>query len=103
MVGLAGVGVREAMVVWIRDDSAGCRFSDPITPLQFEQTISANTVVQADFGSLPIPSQKLGESEDSGKGMSGRRVLATIFAAALGAWGGVIALGYAIASLAGAM
>lgn len=49
-IGLAGVGIREAQVIWTGDGAAGCSFSVPITTTEFEQTISANTVVSAVFG-----------------------------------------------------
>ncbi|WP_336973965.1 hypothetical protein [Sphingobium aromaticiconvertens] len=101
MVGLAGVGAREASVVWVGDGVAGCSFSSPITPLQFEKTISANTVVEADFGPYSSSADEMGKSEGSGRAMSGRRALVTIIAAAVLAWAGFIALGYVIALLAG--
>jgi hypothetical protein len=101
MVGLAGVGAREANVVWVGDGIAGCSFSSSITPHQFEKTISANTVVEADFGPYAPSSHELGESESSGRAMSGRRMLAIIIAAAVAAWGAFIAIGYGIALLLG--
>ena len=101
MVGLAGVGAREASVAWVGDGTAGCSFSSPITPLQFEMTISANTVVEADFGPYTPSAHEICESEGFRRTMSDRRALAIIFAAALAAWGVFIALGYAIAWLMG--
>lgn len=101
MVGLAGIGAREATVVWVGDGIAGCDFSVPITPLQFEKTITANTVVQADFGPYSPSAHEIGKSEGSGRTMSDRRALTIIIVAALVAWGGFIALGYAIAWLLG--
>lgn len=99
MVGLAGVGAREATVVWVGDGIAGCSFSVPITPLQFEKTLSANTVVEADFGPYASGSGEIGESV--GRAKSAGRMLVTILGAAVAAWGGFIAIGYAIAWLLG--
>lgn len=101
MVGLAGVGAREANVVWVGEGIAGCSFSSPITPHQFEKTISANTVVEADFGDYSPNSHGIGEGAGPARTMSVRRALAIIIAAAVAAWGAFIAIGYVIALLVG--
>lgn len=102
-VGLAGVGAREATVIWVDDGIAGCNFSAPITPHQFEKTVFANTVVEADFGPYAPPAHEIAESRGPGHAISVRRMLAIIVAAAFMAWGCVIAAGYMIAWLLGAI
>lgn len=102
-VGLAGVGAREAIVIWVGDGIAGCNFSSPITPLQFEKTVSANTVVEADFGPYSPSAHEIAESRGPSHAISVRRMLAIIVAAAVMAWGCVIAVGYIVAWLLGAI
>jgi hypothetical protein len=97
-IGLAGVGVREATVIWLGDGVAGCSFSDPIMQLEFERTISANTVVDAQFRADSVIPVEFDERGDEDQVKSGRHGLKIFVAATVISWAGIVALGYAIFS-----
>ncbi|WP_176592680.1 PilZ domain-containing protein [Sphingobium sp. EM0848] len=51
IIGLAGVGVRSARVVWSENGQAGCAFDQPLTALELEETEKAQTVITGAFRS----------------------------------------------------
>lgn len=98
-IGLAGVGIREAQVVWTGDDAAGCSFSVPITTAEFEQTISANTVVSAVFGpEAPTPVETV-DTVHVDQIQPARHDPVRFLVALFIGWACVVALGYSIFSL----
>lgn len=98
-IGLAGVGIREARVVWTGEDAAGCSFSIPITTAEFEQTISANTVIPAVFGpEAPAPAETV-DMAHADQIQPARNNPARFLVALFIGWACVVALGYAIFSL----
>ncbi len=62
VIGLAGVGVRSARVVWAENGQAGCAFDQPLTALELEETEKAQTVIQGAFR----PGSNLGSAKDGG-------------------------------------
>lgn len=49
-IGIAGVGIRPATVVWRAGQLYGCRFKRPLTPSDFERALISESVVTASFG-----------------------------------------------------
>ena len=97
-IGLAGVGVREAAIVWLGDGVAGCSFSNPIAQFELERTISASTVVKGQFSADPVTPVEIDERVSEEQVKPGRRGPKFFLAAAVISWAGVVALGYAIFS-----
>lgn len=95
-VGLAGVGVRDATVIWLGEAIAGCSFAIPITPAEFECTISANTVIEAKFSADPAVPEQVKEKGGNDEVKSGKQGLRAFFSAIILSWAAVVALGYAI-------
>jgi hypothetical protein len=85
-VGLAGVGVREATVIWSDDRGAGCEFLKPITPVDVDNTLSANTVVRGDFTWSRNIGQTNSAEQSAPRRLSYRRRLAIIGVGAVGTW-----------------
>jgi len=56
-IGIAGVGIRSAAVVWRAGQLYGCRFTRPLTPAEFERALVADSVVTADFAPRPTGGQ----------------------------------------------
>lgn len=84
MIGLPGVGMRPADVIWTEAGQAGLAFSSPISLLEVEETRVADTLMPVDFRPLPASSViTRAERED---GFNPRLRLALIIAAAAGAW-----------------
>ncbi len=90
MIGLAGLGVRSAVVVWQREESAGCAFDHPLSRAELEYTITADTLVRAEFGAAAMnagpPVQRL----------RFRRRMGTIILAAIAAWGVFLAAAWVL-------
>ncbi|HEX7856078.1 MAG TPA: PilZ domain-containing protein [Sphingobium sp.] len=82
-LGLAGVGVRAAIVLWSNGSTAGCRFNDPISQAEMEATIAASTVIDASNVWGPLPSENAAVPQ---RRYSTRRKLALVLAATLAAW-----------------
>ncbi len=97
-IGLAGVGVRDAIIIWLGDGVAGCRFSDPIAQLEFERTISANTVVEAQFSADPVIPAEIDERVGEDQVKSDSHEPKIFLAAVVLSWAAIVALGYAIFS-----
>lgn len=91
LVGLAGVGIREATVIWSDEDNAGCQFFTPISSGDMDKTITANTVVEGSFVWTRNPGQEEVVEKPHPTGLSYRRRLAIIGVGAFGTWGVVIA------------
>lgn len=94
-VGLAGIGAREAVVVWTQGEVAGCRFIDAITPAQMDLTIGANTVVDGPFNP-PMAQDIVSLTRDDAP--PGHKA-AFIILSAITAWAGFIVIGYVIFAL----
>lgn len=56
-IGIAGVGIRPATVVWRAGQLYGCRFTRALTPSDFERALIAENVVAADFAPRPTGAQ----------------------------------------------
>lgn len=52
MIGLAGVGIRSARVIWSEASQIGCAFDEPLTMAELEQIQFAQTVAS---GRFPTP------------------------------------------------
>lgn len=89
VVGLAGVGTREATVVWSKDQYAGCQFRHPISQEDVNGLLrAADVVVVGPFTrNLAVPP------------FSKRRRAAIITVAAIAAWLIFIATGYGTLAL----
>lgn len=53
MIGLAGVGIRSARVVWSGAGHMGCAFDKPLTMAEFQQAQFVQTVAEGRFPSHP--------------------------------------------------
>ncbi|MBH1993036.1 MAG: hypothetical protein I8H86_09115 [Sphingomonadaceae bacterium] len=48
-IGIAGIGIRAAEVIWSERGVAGCAFDAPLTRAELEQTLTADTLVMGSF------------------------------------------------------
>lgn len=92
LVGLAGVGVREATVVWSNDHAAGCEFLAPISSVEMDRTVSANTVVQGSFAWSRDAGRTQMPEQTPPQRFSLRGRLAIMAVGAVGTWVVVIGL-----------
>lgn len=53
VVGLAGVGIRSARVIWSEADHIGCAFHTPLTLAELQQAQFPQTVEEGRFPALP--------------------------------------------------
>jgi hypothetical protein len=84
MIGLPGVGMRSARVIWTEAGQAGFAFSDPISFLEVEETRAADPLTHVDF--RPFPSSCAITRPETEKGFTPRWRLGLIVVAAVGAW-----------------
>ena len=85
MIGLPGVGMRPARVIWQQEDEAGCAFIAPLAYADVEATRTSETLMHVDFGTRPIPSIAL-DVPLEGEFVSPRAKLFVILGGALAAW-----------------
>lgn len=99
MIGLAGVGIRSAMVIWSDANQVGCAFDKPLTMAEFQTVQFAQTVAEGRFPAPPSqPSHDLAYTQSTSKLPPAAR-LAIIFGLATASWaliGGIAAAGYFI-------
>ncbi len=98
MIGLEGVGVRSAKVVWVDDDVAGCEFDHPITDAEMDGTIHANVIVENRFGSSE-PSAEPQVEIVNVPYASSRRRFTIVLGAAIVSWGMIAAIATGLAAL----
>jgi len=99
LVGLEGVGVRAAKVVWSKDDAAGCEFDNPISRSEMDATMNASVVIANAFAFTKAPAEEDAPELAPQPGLSRRRRCAIILLAATACWGTFIALGMMIRML----
>lgn len=100
MIGLPGVGMRPARVIWQQEGEAGCAFIAPLAFADVEATQISETLRHVNFGTRPTPSISF-DVPYEGDLVSPRARLLTILAAATAAWGlmsAIVCAGYFIAS-----
>ncbi len=54
MIGLAGVGIRSAQVIWSEANNIGCAFDKPLTAAELETVQVAQTVAAGHFPAPPV-------------------------------------------------
>lgn len=99
MIGLAGVGIRQAQVVWAEEGHIGCAFDEPLSLNDIQKTRFAETVAEGRFGNLPTAAEEDAEDGAQGSDFSPRMRLAIIGSLAVASWlaiGGVAAAGLAL-------
>jgi len=99
LVGLEGVGVRSAKVIWAKDDVAGCQFTKDISPSEMDTTLNASVVIETRFAPARAPSNDRAQDPRAEERLSARRRLAIILLAGTACWGIAIAIGLAIRAL----
>jgi hypothetical protein len=100
MIGLPGVGMRAARVIWQQEGEAGCAFTAPLAYAEVQATRTSETLMHVDFQPLPVPSIALDAPLDR-EIISPRMRLAVILVAAITAWALIAALasgGYFLAA-----
>lgn len=94
MIGLPGVGMRGARVIWAAGHEAGFAFDAPVSLLEVEEARVSDPVVQVDFRPFPgRPSAAAPATAE--KAIAAQSRLGIILASGLGAW--------ALVSIAGAL
>jgi hypothetical protein len=53
-IGIAGIGIRPATVIWRAGQLYGCRFTRALTPSDFERALVAENVVTAAFNQIAV-------------------------------------------------
>ena len=97
MIGLPGVGVRRARVIWAERNEAGLEFRHPISVLDVEEARTAEPVSTVDFRSL-VPPSTADVPNSQTLQFSARKRLFTILIAAIAAWMLVLAMGWWVIS-----
>jgi hypothetical protein len=88
-IGLAGVGVRAATVVWTEGDVAGCEFAQWLSYEDIKQTTSAQTIIDINFRAHEVGERAI-DAQDVPR-LQFRSRIAIILAGGLLAWFGLIA------------
>lgn len=84
MIGLPGVGMRSARVIWTEAGQAGLAFADPISFTDVEETRAADPLMHVDFRTLPSLSAIT--RLDTEGAFTPRLRLGLILTAAVGSW-----------------
>ena len=90
VIGLAGVGVRSAKVVWSENGHAGCAFDSPLTWLELQETEKARTVIEATFPTHLVPTDAALMMDDltiASTRLPSPYRLAAIIVASVASWG----------------
>lgn len=85
MIGLPGVGMRAARVIWQQEEEAGCAFIAPLAYADVEATRTSETLMHFDFGTRPTP-PIVCDVPLEGELVSPRGRLLVISGAAMAAW-----------------
>jgi len=97
MIGLAGVGIRTARVVWSEADQIGCEFDTPLTNAELQTVQFARTVEEGRFPSLPTQIVDAPEDSAGTPRLAPVARLAIIGGLATASWalvGGIATAGY---------
>lgn len=102
-IGLAGVGVRSAQVIWAADGKAGCAFDQPLSSLELRETEEARTVIEGAFSSrlqpVPLMDQDARAADPARPRLRARTRIAIVAIASLASWALFLAIGMMIWSL----
>jgi hypothetical protein len=109
-LGIAGIGTREAKVVWGTAGIYGCEFATPLSDADLRTAVSGPSATPIAFPKTPLPSPQLTppmvegwDAPASEEKYSVRTRLAIIVGSAVIAWMLVFAIGYGLWALAGAL
>lgn len=108
-LGIAGIGTREAKVVWGTAGIYGCEFVVPLSDADLRTAVSAPVATPIAFPKTPLPTPQatpVAEGRNAPaqeEKFSVRTRLAIIVGSAVLAWMLVFALGYGLWALAGAL
>ncbi|WP_066716442.1 PilZ domain-containing protein [Sphingomonas pituitosa] len=109
-LGIAGIGTREAKVVWGTAGIYGCEFVAPLTDADLRTAVSGPVATPIAFPKTPLPTPQATPPVVEGwrapaqeEKFSVRTRLAIIVGSAVLAWMLVFALGYGLWALAGAL
>lgn len=86
-IGIAGIGVKMATVIWHDAAVAGCAFAKPLTPFELEKTLTADTLVMGSFAPHDaVAPVVVDPAQDVGRDLGPRDKFFIMLAAAAAAW-----------------
>jgi len=87
-IGIAGIGVKMATVIWHDEAVAGCAFAKPLTPFELEKTLTADTLVVGAFAPQDAVAPVVVDpaTQDIGQDLGPRDKFFIMLAAAAAAW-----------------
>ena len=98
MIGLPGVGMRAARIIWQQEDEVGCAFTAPLAYGEVEATRTSKTLTHVDFQTRSSPPIAMALAVER-RGLSTRASLAIILMSAVASWGlvaGLAGVAYAL-------